>query len=387
MANSLNGKAASIKIIELPGLPEKGDVSDWLKDGDSKEKLLEICGKTPFWSPDSKQLMPAPEQVLSTISISELLSKKFEKTEGIIDKGILPEGGGLLIVGESEVGKSLITLEWAIHLSIGRSILDGLLPVPKARRLCIFQCEIPLRLVKTRLNRILSGLGIKKPNDSIFLAKPEYQYNLSNSKCIENMIRVLIEREAEVFIVDPLSSFHTENENDNTRMRFVLDRITNICRRTGAATIVVHHFGKPVDGRNESYRVRGASSIKDWCDTLITITPKAHEHKTLRTLTFEKLRHGKKIRPILLERDNETFVHAVTEEDMIVTPKQIQEMLVNKFNGRAEKQSDLVEAVIKNYNCTDKTVRKAIDEAVNRKLILKQKRGRQAILTVLENSG
>lgn len=38
----LEGYAVSKKIVELPNLPEKGDVSDWLAMGGTKEKLLEI---------------------------------------------------------------------------------------------------------------------------------------------------------------------------------------------------------------------------------------------------------------------------------------------------------------------------------------------------------
>ena len=64
-------------------------------------------------------------------------------------------------------------------------------------------------------------------------------------------------------------------------MRSVLNQVTYISRLTGAAAIVVHHFGKPVADRDESYRFRGAMSIKDWCDTLITITGKAHEHRRI----------------------------------------------------------------------------------------------------------
>ncbi len=40
---SLTGVAASVAIVELPGLPEKGDVTDWFASpGNNKKKLLEI---------------------------------------------------------------------------------------------------------------------------------------------------------------------------------------------------------------------------------------------------------------------------------------------------------------------------------------------------------
>ena len=37
IAKSLKGIAKSVKVLELPGLPDKGDVSDWIEAGGTKE--------------------------------------------------------------------------------------------------------------------------------------------------------------------------------------------------------------------------------------------------------------------------------------------------------------------------------------------------------------
>lgn len=47
VAKSLQGIAASVKVLELPGLSTKGDVSDWLADGGTKEQLLQLAGEAP----------------------------------------------------------------------------------------------------------------------------------------------------------------------------------------------------------------------------------------------------------------------------------------------------------------------------------------------------
>lgn len=44
---SLSGIANSVRIITLPGLAEKGDVSDWIKAGGTREKLVEIVNAAP----------------------------------------------------------------------------------------------------------------------------------------------------------------------------------------------------------------------------------------------------------------------------------------------------------------------------------------------------
>lgn len=49
VAQALAGVAAEIKLVELPGLPPKGDVSDWLAAGGTKEELLALVEATEPW--------------------------------------------------------------------------------------------------------------------------------------------------------------------------------------------------------------------------------------------------------------------------------------------------------------------------------------------------
>jgi hypothetical protein len=52
VAQSLRNKAASVKVLELPGLPDKGDVSDWLDDaGGTVGELVRLAREAPAWEP------------------------------------------------------------------------------------------------------------------------------------------------------------------------------------------------------------------------------------------------------------------------------------------------------------------------------------------------
>jgi putative DNA primase/helicase len=53
VARSLQGKAASIKVVSLPDLPEKGDVSDWLDAGGTVDQLKRLISTAPPWVPFS----------------------------------------------------------------------------------------------------------------------------------------------------------------------------------------------------------------------------------------------------------------------------------------------------------------------------------------------
>jgi putative DNA primase/helicase len=53
---------ASVKVVHLPGLKEKEDISDWLDQGHTKEELLQLAAATSPWTPK-----PAVESVLDKI--------------------------------------------------------------------------------------------------------------------------------------------------------------------------------------------------------------------------------------------------------------------------------------------------------------------------------
>lgn len=52
VANSLHAHGCTVRVVALPGLPEKGDVSDWLNDGHDLDELGTLVGQTRIWTPD-----------------------------------------------------------------------------------------------------------------------------------------------------------------------------------------------------------------------------------------------------------------------------------------------------------------------------------------------
>ncbi len=59
VAKNLHGVAASVKVLELPGLPEKGDVTDWLNAGGTKDELLRLAAAALVWEPEPEVVEPA----------------------------------------------------------------------------------------------------------------------------------------------------------------------------------------------------------------------------------------------------------------------------------------------------------------------------------------
>ena len=52
VAAAVSSTAAMVRVVKLPGLPEKGDVSDWIDAGGTIEELRELIRTTPNWVPE-----------------------------------------------------------------------------------------------------------------------------------------------------------------------------------------------------------------------------------------------------------------------------------------------------------------------------------------------
>lgn len=65
VAQKLHPVATSIRIVNLPGLGPKGDVSDWIKAGGTKSQLIDICKAAPFWEPPSGVLIPTFQEQIT----------------------------------------------------------------------------------------------------------------------------------------------------------------------------------------------------------------------------------------------------------------------------------------------------------------------------------
>ncbi len=100
VAQSLHGIAADVRIVELPGLPAKGDVSDWFASGGTVDQLQELvqfnstCNVEdwpPIISLDERQLPVFPTHVLPGI-LRQWVEEEAEATQTPTDLA------GLLVI-------------------------------------------------------------------------------------------------------------------------------------------------------------------------------------------------------------------------------------------------------------------------------------------------
>jgi RecA-family ATPase len=200
-----------------------------------------------------------------------------------------------------------------------------------------------------------------------------WERSLLNKKFREEAIDQIKDVGATVVWWDPLISFLPSNvsENNNVGMRAVLDHLTKINRECKCSSIVIHHFSQPASNAKDEvplrYRLRGASSIRDWADTIAVVqaTGKSENPGPGRKLTFTKIRNGPRRLPIFLERDR-NFVHHRTDDKRKATAITVIEVIkAHGDEGRYQgSQNELCSLIEEAAGCSKPVAVRAIKEAV-----------------------
>lgn len=297
----------------------------------------------------------------------EIINATYEKYTDIVAKGLLPAGGQMIISGSAGIGKSLLRMEFAIHLVMGWTWLG--FEIPTSRKVCIFQYENTPAMEQTRLKKMCFGLGIRELSKGNFtFCDRRNRIDLTLKRDRQRLHELVQESEAEVIMFDCLSNLHSVNENDNIKMREVLDTITEVDAKLGTSSVVFHHFGKPVIGLEDKYRTRGASSIIDWATTAAVFTAKPHESRILRKLEFVKVRNGPVPKPLLLERD-ENFLLDISYEESLCPPSKVKDILEQQLDGVCIGQKALGNAIVREIGCSQRSAWTFIQKAIEMKTI------------------
>lgn len=278
VAKSVSQFAASVKVIRLPDLPPKGDVSDYLNKR-KPDALLEEIRLTPRWI-DSKA---SKEQTLF-IPISEFTSHHREEIDWLID-GIIQRGANGFIVADPKVGKSWAALDMALSVSRGVHWLD--FRVPRPTRTALITREDNPALTSWRTKRLVQSKGGVAFTDNLYVNSREQspELMLDDNAQLSELMAAMEQFKPELAIFDVFNVMHAADENDNSQMRNVVRQLSLVQAKIGCAIAVIHHYNKHGEG-SITKRLRGASAIAGWCEWLIGISW-ADEGAKIRKMEFE----------------------------------------------------------------------------------------------------
>lgn len=227
VAASIYPYALGVKVVELPGLQEKGDVSDYLKTHTPEDLLLEVKNASR-WHPKTDDR--------TLVSVGKFLSTVPEQVDWMV-KGVIEIGANGFFCAEPKVGKSWAATELAICLSMGIPWMG--FPVARPFRVGLISREDTPGLTGWRIKHLLLGkngdLANFERNLYINTRQQTPEFRLENDDQLSEIIEAMSRRRIEFAIFDVFNVLHSADENDNTEMR----GSWRSCQNSGARSAVV----------------------------------------------------------------------------------------------------------------------------------------------------
>lgn len=274
VAKSVARYAHSVKVVELPGLEEHGDVSDYIADH-SVSDLMTIIKSTSHWTPEVqvvKEIRPF------FVPPSEIMRGQPD-VEWLVP-GIIHKGGKGLIVAAPKAGKSLLAVDLAVALASQQSWLGQPILSRQVRTAVVSREDGPA-MTKRRVGQFVTARGLTWDLLDKWIRFNTYEqknsFSIQSDSDLEEVIKWIKQEEIELCIFDVLNVLHGSDENSNTAMTQVMKRFDSIKDATGVDLAIVHHDKK--DSTEGSKKPRGASAIDSWWEWKVSISPKQDDEK------------------------------------------------------------------------------------------------------------
>jgi len=306
---SLWGKANQIKRVDLPGLPDKGDVVDYLREHTLGE-LVEIVKGTPALTeaPQVSDDAVADEdgnalEPFETLDQDAVWS--MPPVEFLVDQ-LLPERAFTMMYGAPGSGKSFLAIDMALSVAHG----------------------VPWQGYETKQGAVLyiAGEGVggfgkrwkawskhKGLTDAPDMYVLPLAVNFMDEGEVTRLLYTIdrLEKDFAMVVVDTVHrSMHGAEENSASEMARFIDACDTIQRHTGGTMLAVHHSGK-----NSAQGARGSNSLLGAVSTSLMVG----KSEGVVTLRIEKQKDAEPIEGDL--RFNMLVVPASISETSVVLEK------------------------------------------------------------------
>lgn len=284
IAGNLHGIAQAVKVVNLPGLPPKGDVSDWLDAGHTKAELERECLLTPEWKPSIVIPESTTNNTLDTtrlevsskpVTVTELLSRKFKPQIPLVDR-LLAKGNLGVLAGRSKSGKSILMLSMTMSIDAGTPFLGR---DTTRGRVLYYALEDGARRVQHRLQ----SFNWQPSERTAFL------FSIANlDDCQGGPGPGVTEiwghtKDYDLIVVDTLTAAMSgrTDERDNSSMGAILNALAQVAHDSDTAILIVHHTGKAFNPDDIFATLRGASAIRGAYDLGLVLERKPGEREAI----------------------------------------------------------------------------------------------------------
>jgi len=235
-----------VRVVELPGLPEKGDVSDWVEAGGTREELERLCIETR----------------LKVLTLAELFTYEFPPKKPMMAPWLHSQDL-VLVYAARGVGKTQFLVGLSLALITGADFLGW--KSHGHRGVLYVDGEMPGTSLTRRVRKLAQGMGGDAQTELEIITPDAQNYGIRPLSTRDGQLDLLevIRPDHDVIILDNLACLVGGNESDPAEWDMMQTFLLKL-RQMGHAVIMAHHAGK---GGNQ----RGTSHREDVLDTVIQL--------------------------------------------------------------------------------------------------------------------
>ncbi|MFN3991157.1 MAG: AAA family ATPase [Erythrobacter sp.] len=283
----LKATAKAVAVVELPGLPEAGDVIDWQG---SAGDLVALCANPvlPDWI-EGGAVADKPASGFAFTPVGEL---QYRAPEFLIEGLIETETLGL-VFGDPGCGKSFLGADIALSVATGapfhgRKVKQG--PV-------FFIAGEGHNGLARRFAAWGKARGVSIKDAPLFMSNRPAQFlDADSAKAVADAVHDLAARHGDPALIeiDTLArNFGPGDENSTSDMGQFIAAIDDLkAQFSGCAALIIHH-----SGHGDKGRARGAMALKGALDCEYRV---AKDGSTI-TLSNTKMKDAEPPRPIAFE--------------------------------------------------------------------------------------
>jgi hypothetical protein len=326
VARSLLEVATEILVIDLPGLAEKGDVSDFFANGGTSDDLVSLIQRAETWAPKSHGIAtPSNLSKYRFTTLEQLLAEPPEDVSFVWDKTI-PTGGFGMMSARPKIGKSTLARNLAIAMARGSPFLGRNTIRGKILYLCLEE-------KRSEVRKHFERMGVSSKDILIHTeATPEH--------AVAELKIAIAEFEPILVIIDPLSRvIRVPDFNDYGTMARALEPLIEFARETNCSILALHHESK--SDRSGGEAVLGSTALFGAVDCLIQLKKKDNARTVCTTQ-----RYGEDMPETVIELDRDTGLIAAKGELRDIADGRLKDDILDLFyDGRSLTENEVKDLI------------------------------------------
>lgn len=315
------GQEAAAKLMDIFGYRAKNIVLPLPSSDERKVDINEYFLRDANTKGDFEQLAYGLKNSPFVVrSLADIRKEPPPEAVFLVDQGLLPKGGRLLITGAPKAGKSIFVENLALSIAAGIPFLrrfnianDGLTP---GHRVLLLDRELSERSLFDRLNILIEDRPGYAAAEDKLLIDHKMQLKLDHEGAAETLISLIRANNAEVVILDTAYKFFTGDMENAKSVAKAFATLDEAILETGVSVILTHHHrkgggqGSKVEAPSPD-QVMGSFLWTGWPNgtVLLNFKDRSVSNPFTTIASFAAFRDAAPPDPLLLMRSRESIAY------------------------------------------------------------------------------